>query len=67
MTRTATEIVLAALICWGAADGQTAGLHPAFEVASVKQAPPYVDGADYQMRGGPGRTILDKLRIRVLG
>ena len=54
MTRTATEIVLAALICWGAADGQTAGLHPAFEVASVKQAPPYVDGADYQMRGGPG-------------
>jgi uncharacterized protein (TIGR03435 family) len=41
-------------MCAGPLDGQTAEGRPAFEVASVKPAPPYVDGQDVQMRGGPG-------------
>ena len=61
MIRTTIGTVLAALMCWGSADGQTADSHPAFEVASVKPAPPYVDGADYQM--GSSEEIVGGLRL----
>jgi len=52
--RTTMGTVLAALMCWGSANGQTADTRPAFEVASVRPAPPYVPGQPYQVRGGPG-------------
>jgi uncharacterized protein (TIGR03435 family) len=54
MIRTTIGAVLAALVCWGSADAQTADRYPAFEVASVKPAPPVVAGMDCSMRGGPG-------------
>jgi uncharacterized protein (TIGR03435 family) len=46
--------LLAALISCVYANGQTHDTHPAFEVASVKPAPPPVNGVDYSARGGPG-------------
>jgi uncharacterized protein (TIGR03435 family) len=77
MIRTTIGPVLAALMCCAALDGQTADRRPAFEVASVKRAPPYVDGADYQMHGGPGtsdpgqitypRTWLPRLLTKAYG
>lgn len=54
MIGTAVGAVLAALMWCALADGQTAQTPQAFEVASVKPAPPAVNGADYRMRGGPG-------------
>ena len=54
MIRTTMGMVLAALMCCASLDGQTADGRPAFEVASVKLAPPVVDGTDYSMHGGPG-------------
>ena len=54
MIRTMAGMVLAVLMCWGTLDGQTADGQPTFEVASVRPAPPYVEGQDVQMRGGPG-------------
>jgi len=54
MIRAMAGMVLAALMSWGSADGQTAARPPAFDVASVKPAPPYVNGTDYSMHGGPG-------------
>ena len=54
MIRTTIGTVLAALMCCASLDGQTADRYPAFAVASVKPAPPVVDGTDYSMHGGPG-------------
>jgi uncharacterized protein (TIGR03435 family) len=54
MIRTTIGVALAALMCCAFLDGQIADRRPAFEVASVKPAPPFVNGADYRMRGGPG-------------
>ena len=54
MIRTMAGMVLAVLMCWGTLDGQTADGQPTFEVASVRPAPPYMEGQDVQMRGGPG-------------
>jgi uncharacterized protein (TIGR03435 family) len=54
MIRVIRLTVLAVLICWESANGQTADTHPAFEVASVKPAGPFVPGSNSQMRGGPG-------------
>jgi uncharacterized protein (TIGR03435 family) len=54
MIRTMAGVVLAVLASWGPLDGQTADGRPAFEAASVKPAPPPVNGVDYSMRGGPG-------------
>jgi uncharacterized protein (TIGR03435 family) len=54
MIRAMAGMVLAVLVSSGFLDGQTADGHPAFEVASVKPAPPPVNGVDYSMRGGPG-------------
>src|ERR1039458_4255070 len=54
MIRTTIGAVLAALVFWGSADAQTADRYPAFEVASVKPAPPVVEGTDYETHGGPG-------------
>ena len=54
MTGPVMGAFLAVLLCWGCAAGQTPGATPAFEVASVKPAPPYVAGVDHEMRGGPG-------------
>ena len=70
-------MALATLMYCASLDGQTADRRPAFEVASVKRAPPYVDGADYQMHGGPGtndpgritypRTWLPRLLTKAYG
>lgn len=54
MIRTTIGTALTALMCCASLDGQTADRRPAFEVASVKPAPPVVDGTDYSMHGGPG-------------
>src|ERR1035441_4314243 len=54
MIRTTTATVLAALMCCASLNGQTADRRPAFEVASVRPAPPFVDGTDFSMHGGPG-------------
>lgn len=56
MINSAIGALLAALICCGIADGQATQKQPAFEVASIKPAPPPVNGADYRMRGGPGTS-----------
>jgi uncharacterized protein (TIGR03435 family) len=46
--------VLLALICWGAPHVRAEDRPSTFEAASVKPAPPPVNGADYRLRGGPG-------------
>ena len=54
-------MVLAALTCWGPLDCQTTDVQPAFEVASVKLAPPYEPGQDNEMRGGPGTNNPERI------
>jgi len=48
-------VLILALPCWcSLADAQTANPSPRFDAASVKPAEPFVPGADYRLRGGPG-------------
>jgi uncharacterized protein (TIGR03435 family) len=62
MTGPVMGTCLAALVCWGSADGQTADTRPAFEVASVKPAA-QAGGADHW---GPGTVSLNGESIATL-
>lgn len=58
MIRPVMGAYLAALLCWGSAEGQTAAARPTFELASVKIVSPFdpmqVNGP--HLRGGPGTS-----------
>ena len=56
MALRAIATVLPLLMCSAPAAAQPLPSRPSFEVASIKPAPPPVNGADYRMRGGPGTS-----------
>jgi uncharacterized protein (TIGR03435 family) len=71
MIRLVIGTVSMAFVAWGSQGDQVADALPTFEVASVRPAPPYVDGADYEMRGGPGtdnpeRISYPRVKLREL-